>query len=288
MLKRTISAFVAIALLIGVLIISYNIPLLFNGVAAFLAVMAIFEVFRATGFLKHKVLTLAAMVLSAFLPFATCSSVRPFAPAVIFAFILVVLITMLYKKDSISLQETGLCFMVSLLIPFGFTTLVLLRDFGFNTQYDWAKQDGMFMLLLAFACASLADTGAYFVGSLMGKHKLAPTISPKKSVEGLIGGVVTNVLGAWGLSCWYQHSFSGGATVNMPLVMLIAFVAAFLGTLGDLSASHIKRTYEIKDYGNIIPGHGGVMDRFDSILLVAPFVYLAVSLTMDVWPILVR
>lgn len=134
----------------------------------------------------------------------------------------------------------------------------------------------MFYILVAFGGAWFADTGAYFTGMLLGKHKLSPVISPKKTVEGAVGGIVWNI----GLLCLLAFvytkiyaSLGTVLTVSYLNIAILAVAVAFAGMAGDLVASVIKRQIGIKDYGKIIPGHGGIMDRFDSILFTSVAVY---------------
>ena len=289
MFKRIISATVGVLLMIAVLFVSDEYKYLFNIVVSLLAAVSVGEIFMATKFISHKPLTITSIIFAAFIPFTTVGFIRPYAGIVIFAYAVFMLSVMLHKRKEIALRDISLLFMLTVLIPFAFSMLIRLRDLGLTDAFGLAKRDGVFLLVTACCCSWLADTGAYFTGRFLGKHKLSPEISPTKTVEGFIGGVVFNMLGMWGLSAVYMlPKISAGATINIPLMLIIAFVAAFLGTLGDLSASYIKRSCHVKDFGNIMPGHGGVMDRFDSILLVAPFVYLVVSMTMQVWPLIIR
>lgn len=130
--------------------------------------------------------------------------------------------------------------------------------------------DGLVLIPLVFISAWGNDTCAYCVGMLIGKHKMAPKLSPKKSVEGFIGGVV----GAALLGALYGWILSGTvAGVSIPLYAIMCGAAGMFSVVGDLTASAIKRDFAIKDYGRLIPGHGGVMDRFDSILFTAPIIY---------------
>ena len=141
-------------------------------------------------------------------------------------------------------------------------------------------RDGAFLVWLIFLCSWGCDTCAYCVGMLIGKHKMTPKLSPKKTVEGCIGGVV----GAGLLGFFYAFFFPEYAafTANPYIVFpLVTVIGALISQVGDLTASAIKRNYEIKDYGKIIPGHGGVLDRFDSVIFVAPFVYYLLALTMN-------
>ena len=123
------------------------------------------------------------------------------------------------------------------------------------------------MIYLVFIIAFSTDTFAYFVGSSIGKHKLIPKVSPNKSIEGSIGGV----LGCLILTLIYFKY------INLPIsivAVLFIIVASISGQVGDLIASKIKRVTGIKDYAKILPGHGGILDRFDSTILVIPFVYM--------------
>lgn len=126
---------------------------------------------------------------------------------------------------------------------------------------------GSGFLILPFVCAWMTDTGAYFTGSLFGKHKLVPHISPKKTVEGAIGGVLFSVIGCMIFACFVKT-----ADVYAKFAV-IGFAGSVISQAGDLIASCIKRDFGKKDFGSVLPGHGGIMDRFDSVLYVLPFVY---------------
>ena len=132
--------------------------------------------------------------------------------------------------------------------------------------------------MLALIIAWLADSGAYFVGTFLGKHKLCPRISPKKTVEGLIGGIACSVLFSLFAGWVYQTAVLGDtAHVSYRTILAVSLIGAPLSVVGDLFASLIKRRCNVKDFGNLFPGHGGMMDRFDSLLFVLPVVYLTVS-----------
>jgi len=153
--------------------------------------------------------------------------------------------------------------MATLFITSAILSLAMLR-----LQYD------VYMLLLPFVIAWLSDTGAYFTGYFLGKHKLAPKMSPKKTVEGAIGGVVFAGLAAFVYLGCVKGDFSAGYAWS---AILFGGVGSVISQIGDLAASCIKRDYQKKDYGSLLPGHGGLMDRFDSVLFSAPYVLLAVS-----------
>ncbi len=131
---------------------------------------------------------------------------------------------------------------------------------------------GIYTVWLIFLCSWGCDTCAYCFGMLFGKHKMAPVLSPKKSVEGAIGGVagsmILTALFAWGL-----HERMGADIRLIGVLSLLAGAGALISMIGDLGASAIKRCYDVKDYGHIFPGHGGVLDRFDSVIITAPIIY---------------
>ena len=133
-------------------------------------------------------------------------------------------------------------------------------------------EGGVFLAFLIFICSWGCDTCAYCVGVLFGKHKMAPVLSPKKSIEGAVGGVVGTAL----LTVLYCSAFKAQIGLDDRGVIILAIISAVAGLIsmvGDLTASAIKRNYDIKDYGNLIPGHGGIMDRFDSMMITAPIIY---------------
>jgi phosphatidate cytidylyltransferase len=131
---------------------------------------------------------------------------------------------------------------------------------------------GLYLAFLVFLCSWGCDTCAYCVGKLIGKHKMSPKLSPKKSVEGAVGGVAGSAL----LTALYSSVFRAGMGIQTREILLLALIAAIAGLIsmvGDLTASAIKRNYDIKDYGSLIPGHGGILDRFDSMIITAPIIY---------------
>ena len=157
--------------------------------------------------------------------------------------------------------------MITLLIAYFFSAPVLIYR---------ENETGVWGLVLIFLLAWIPDTGAYFCGSLFGKHKLAPVISPKKTVEGAVGGLIV-CIGVTALYGWLLTRFANVTVAWLPL-LICAAVGAIVSVLGDLTASLIKRHYGVKDYSNLIPGHGGIMDRFDSVWFTAPFLYLFTAL----------
>lgn len=160
---------------------------------------------------------------------------------------------------------------------FGFFYVTAMLSFIYQTREIPVK--GKYFVWLIFLCAWGSDTCAYCVGKLFGKHKMAPVLSPKKSIEGAIGGV----LGAAILNLIYGYVFKMQLDlrgIDLLIIAVIGAVGALVSMVGDLAASAIKRNFDIKDYGNLIPGHGGVLDRFDSIIITAPIVYFLSMVTI--------
>ena len=149
-----------------------------------------------------------------------------------------------------------------LAVFFGVFYVAVMLSYVYQTRMLTA---GAYIVWLIFLCSWGCDTCAYCVGMLIGKHKMAPVLSPKKSIEGAVGGVV----GAALLGVIYAAATHGA----MLEYAVICGVGALISMVGDLAASAIKRNHEIKDYGKLIPGHGGILDRFDSVIFTAPVIY---------------
>ena len=135
----------------------------------------------------------------------------------------------------------------------------------------------MYFVWVIFISSWISDTCAYCVGMLFGKHKLAPILSPKKSIEGSIGGIAGSAL----VGALFGYFIVEQVITEQQVTWIFALIGAIgsvVSQIGDLAASAIKRNYEIKDYGNLIPGHGGIMDRFDSVLVTAPMIYFLFTL----------
>ncbi|MBO5373303.1 MAG: phosphatidate cytidylyltransferase [Lachnospiraceae bacterium] len=152
---------------------------------------------------------------------------------------------------------------------FGVFYVAVMLSYIYQTRM---LTNGEYIVWLIFLCSWGSDTCAYCVGMLIGKHKMSPKLSPKKSVEGAVGGVVGSML----LTLLYTGVFREAMQISIEQMLLLAVISgvgAFISMIGDLTASAIKRNYDVKDYGNLIPGHGGILDRFDSVIFTAPIVY---------------
>ena len=156
---------------------------------------------------------------------------------------------------------------------FGVIYVPAMLSFLYLTRMTEIFTAGMSLYWLIFICSWGCDTCAYAVGVLIGKHKLAPVLSPKKSVEGAIGGTVGAALLGFLYGSFFMSDKAG-------VCALICAVGAVLSQIGDLTASAIKRNHDIKDYGHLIPGHGGILDRFDSVIFTAPVIFVMALLSM--------
>ena len=180
--------------------------------------------------------------------------------ALVFTYLLYIMGVAVFSKGKTSFVTISEVFLTITYVVVSFTSMSLIRYVD--------KGVGLFLIGLVFIAAWVTDAFAYIVGSLIGKHKLIPEISPKKTVEGAIGGVVfaTAAFLLYGLILDLAIE---GMTVNYIALLVFGPLLSVVSQLGDLIASLLKREHGIKDYGTLFPGHGGVMDRFDSILAVS-------------------
>ncbi len=161
----------------------------------------------------------------------------------------------------------------NLIFTFSFSMFLTLSTnvlLGIRTNF---KPYGIYYTLLLFSVAWVCDTGAYFIGMRFGKNKLAPQISPKKTIEGAVGGVVFSFIVIFTVSLAYFKFFCDFKSINYFSLVFVILVGSIFAILGDLSMSMVKRSYEIKDFGNIMRGHGGILDRFDSWIFVSVVTY---------------
>lgn len=151
----------------------------------------------------------------------------------------------------------------------------------FSFLYETRQlENGIYFVWLIFISSWISDTFAYLSGMLLGRHKLAPVLSPKKSIEGSIGGILGSAL-AGALFGLFLYSKGIESMQFIIFGAVIGAVGSVVSQIGDLAASAIKRNYEIKDYGKLIPGHGGIMDRFDSVIVTAPMIYFLIILFLE-------
>lgn len=251
----------AVALLPLLLIIVLVLPKVFTAILfGLMAALAAYELLNGTSLVKHPRLIAYSMIM-AFLVSMWCYFGKEYAVALlgILVYCAILFAEMMASHIKISFEKIAYCLAAGLLIPFLFTSLVRIHA---------VKSTGKFFILIPFVLAFLSDTGAYFAGRAFGQHKLAPVISPNKTVEGVIGGVLGAMLGMVLYTLILQLAF--GFRVNYLLALLYGLLGSLGAVFGDLCFSVIKRQTGIKDYGNLIPGHGGILDRFDSMMIVGP------------------
>lgn len=283
---RIISALVGIVVLVGILAIPS--PIAVVAAVSGLAAVAVYELLNNTGIMKQKSLLFISMVFATLeiLAYSYVQYVRAhplllndplnvlacYVPlALLGLYVLCLAVHVMIPGIAVSWEAAQYAFLLTLYATVGFGSIALLR---------LVANIGWWLVILVLVIAWMNDTGAYFVGVLLGKHKMAPKISPKKSWEGFFGGWVISVLCAvlvFILRFEIENTYGENIFYTLYMLLPVAFVLAPLAVCGDLLASAIKRRSGIKDYGNIMPGHGGVMDRFDSVILIAPLLYLFVA-----------
>ncbi len=226
---------------------------------AFLVALASYELLYTTGLVRSIRLNIYSAVM-AVLVVAWGYWGRGYAPVVtgLLLYFALLCSELLLSSGKLPFAQIAYCLVSGILIPFMLSALLRIR----------VAEDGQLFLLIPFIMAYCSDTGAYFIGVLFGKHKMCPNISPKKSWEGFAGGICVAVL------AMIVYSLVLNKLCDWKISYLLAVTYGLVGALGsvfgDLSMSVIKRQTGIKDYGNLIPGHGGILDRFDSVLITAP------------------
>ncbi|MBQ5911200.1 MAG: phosphatidate cytidylyltransferase [Clostridia bacterium] len=259
MKTRIISGVVAAAAVALLLLLNSFFSIVAVVAVALLAALAVYEILVGTGAVKKGAPVYIAMFYAAALQFSY-SGIFINSNSLSVLFVLSIAIIAVLNHKNFTVNELAFTIAMPIIISFAFACLEQIINPGDKTGLLY------FLLLFNFACVT--DIGAYFVGSAIGKHKLAPEISPKKTVEGAVGGIVCSVIGTLIISIVFSLILK--TSVNVILLTLVTPVFSVIGMFGDLFASVIKRHFGIKDYGNIMPGHGGVLDRTDSILLIAP------------------
>ena len=271
MLTRIISGAVGAALL-AVVLYFHDTLLLPIAVAAMIAVM-LFELIRAVKLEKCLPVLIPAELCGIALPLiysllskdGTTELYHIISFTITLAAAFIIFITWLRKHKDIRYEQVFFVLASMVFVPQAMTTMIRIESTD--------SKNGLFLLIMALCGAWIADTGAYFTGVAIGKHKLCPEISPKKTIEGFIGGILTTAI-------VYAVAFSlyfGFTPARAAITFVTGAFCAVVGAIGDLSASMVKRQIGFKDYGKIMPGHGGLMDRFDSVLFVLPTFYVFIA-----------
>ena len=272
MKTRVISGIVIALVLAGVLIPG---GYLLAAVLFAVSLISYYELTKATGVHQENVRFNALeicgyiAIIVHYVQMILVGSHKYYIFSVMFAFFLLMVCYVLNfpKFKAMQAMAAFFCFVYA---PVNMSFVYLLRLRPYGQFFAWIP-------FIAWVC----DTSAYFAGRAFGKHKMAPVLSPKKTIEGAIGGVLGSVI----VGAIFGYIIFSHETHNISviyLLMLITFIGSIIAQLGDLLASGIKRDHNIKDYGNLIPGHGGIMDRFDSVIFVIPCIYFLVSVALPV------
>ena len=281
MKQRVLTAIVLLCVL-AIVVWQINTPI-FVAVIAFLSAVASNEIMKCAK-VSNKFILIAGTAFSAVVPFFASEKVlMPFVEAqtwgkiitavpqvvYIIALVLVMLLAMLKGYSHTKFEDVAISVFASVLVPYGFSIFVRLRDMFENEQF------GIYLIFFALICALGTDVGAQLGGMAFGKHKMSPNISPKKTIEGSICGVIFSIiLNVVAVLLYNVFADAKIETAKIIILLVCALPISVMGMMGDLSASVLKRNFGIKDFGKIFPGHGGVMDRFDSTLFTLPLVYV--------------
>lgn len=257
MKTRIVAAAILLPLLLLVVLAA---PKIFTAILfALMAAIAAYELMVGTGLVKQTWLYIYAMI-SAFwcVLWSGLQICYAWLLLGIVVFWVLLFVEIMRSEMKLPFEKVAVAIAAGVVVPLMFSSLVRIH----------ATENGRFFILIPFVMAFLSDSGAYFAGLKFGKRKLAPTISPKKTVEGVIGGVIGSIIGMVIYSYVLQAAFR--FQINYMYATFYGAVGACAGVFGDLCFSVIKRQTGIKDYGNLIPGHGGILDRFDSMMLIGP------------------
>ncbi len=272
--------------LLGIAIVAFPFSPLPDIVVFVVTLMALFELEKSIGVTNKFVYGVSLLFSALTLGYHGYSGMIgfdiPVLPIVII-YSIIMLVTIVADFGKTKFEHVGLSILFSLVMPTAIGCFLRMRNM--TEQYEGIVTRGhiRFLIWFCLAGAVFADTFALFAGIKFGKHKLCPRVSPKKTVEGAIGGVigsaVINIIALFVCNWLCYNPFP----LPVGLMIVLSFVVPVVSMFGDLIASTIKRNYGIKDYGNLIPGHGGIMDRLDSISIVAPFVYCVLHFSLKVF-----
>lgn len=275
MKARILSAVVGLPIL-GI-VLFFNNTILLNIAVALISLIAVYELLHNTKYITDPGLLIVSMIYALLVPFSRIGELASYASLLILVYVVVLLSILFAKHKTLLFQQVAISFTSTVWVTYAMSSLVFVRELHPD---DSRTGLGLYYIILIFICAWISDAGAYFIGRAFGKHKLASDISPKKTIEGAIGGVAFCVVFSIAFSYVYLDLLKEqgiDAQVNLPALIILSLIASLVGIMGDLAASIIKRQTGIKDFGHLMPGHGGVMDRFDSILFIAPFLYMVLQ-----------
>lgn len=225
-----------------------------------LLAIAAYELLYRTGLVRHIRLVFYSMAMAfAISMWSYGGAIHAYAMIGVLVFSLFLFGEMMMDHVKVHFEMISMCYVAGIIVPYLLSAAIriLVMDLG------------RYVILVPFVVAFLSDSGAYFVGLKFGRHKLAPVVSPNKTIEGMLGGVAAAMVGMLVYAVILDLAFPD-FRISYGLALLYGLAGSVTGVFGDLCFSIIKRQTGIKDYGNLIPGHGGVLDRFDSLMTVAP------------------
>lgn len=250
-------------------------------VISMFCVIAVYEMETVSG-LKNFPIMIATLLFAATIPFAFhFKIVFEKHVYIVFAigYTLILFLLMLLFYEKTKFEQVVIALFSSVAISGSLSIIILIRDIYIKYP-SYTKKEAVFFVLLALFASWLTDAFAFFAGKKFGKRKLCPNISPKKTVEGAIGGVIGQTILSFILYFVFnKFFFTGESHLSYAVVILLSVFLSILSMFGDLTASTVKRGYGVKDFGTLFPGHGGVMDRFDSCLFVLPALYAFAIIT---------
>lgn len=259
--KTRIITGVFLAVAIITVILFSHVPAVMPAVVLFLNILALYEVFSSAYMLLDSILliiSVTAVTTISVVPFPNYGMMLPY----ILILAMLVFGRIMRRIGKCRIDSSIKIFCITVLIALLFKSLPTVR----NMEY------GFLNLIFAILSGCITDIFAYLVGRKWGKHKLCPVISPKKTVEGSIGGILATIVVLLLLGFILERTIP--IQVDYPMLIVYAVISSIIGQFGDLSMSAVKRCLGVKDFGNLFPGHGGVLDRFDSLLFIAPFTLL--------------
>lgn len=265
MVKRVLVSVVCIPL---IFLVFFFLPKIVLPISiSVLSMIALHEVLWSTGFVKNSMISAWSVLLAGVIPFwVFIGEGMKSALVAIFIYFIFIFAVAISSHYTVTMEKMGGAFFFAVLIPYFLSSFVRIR----NLEGDI----GVYYILLPMVVAFTSDAFALFAGMAFGKHKLAPDLSPKKTVEGAVGGLLGAVVCSVLYGVVLQFGFD--CKVNYLILALYGVLGSPIAQMGDLSFSYIKRQYEIKDFGNVFPGHGGVLDRFDSVIFCAPLLEILI------------
>lgn len=275
MAARLITSAVGIVLCIGLMFLGEVNPIVITIAISLVTGLMCGELLSAKKLHKKYIISIPSILLGITMPLLA-STDFVFIPLYLFT-VAIFVSAVLYHKD-ITADDMMFAFGGTLLVvlsmtAFAYTACGEAALYPLVSVKESMKSYPSFWIVLTLAVPWMADSGAYFAGRFLGKHKLCEAISPKKTIEGAVGGLICGFLSSFLIGFIFTWIYKD-VTINFIPLIIIGLINPVISIFGDLTFSIIKRSCNVKDYGSIMPGHGGMLDRFDSIILCAPLVFL--------------